>query len=346
MVAQRYETQNGLNELISYLKSKLDTNARPTAVHKLLTRFQLETIFTTNYDDLLERTFRNAGKAARPFDVVISDSDLALSSKTRLQIIKLCGSLGRAESMVVTQTQFNNYRDRHLSLAGRLRMSLETRTALFLGYNLRDPFFNQIWDNIGLAFDDLRRRSYAVMFDADQATTEDLKRRNIQVINLRAQGRAITPRLAKWLEELQHTLRRKWGGQGLAFEAPQSSSEKRTQVQPIEKTHKNKTPSARKLIKVEIGGVGYDGRSMTQLYESVLRALVDQGHLAGVELPLRTSASRYLLANQPTHPNGNPFVRPVSYGGYYLEANKSRESGVAHLKRLVKMCGLSFRSKA
>ncbi len=91
----------------------------------------------------------------------------------------------------------------HPRLAERLRAALETKTALFLGYSLHDPFFNEIWDHIGLDFGRLRRNVHAVLFDADPFEAADLERRSIHVVNLESRGRDRTALLAEWLEGLR-----------------------------------------------------------------------------------------------------------------------------------------------
>ena len=87
-------------------------------------------------------------------------------------------------------------------LAERLRTTLESKTALFLGYGLQDPFFNQIWDNIGLDFGRYRQRGYAVIFNANPLEIDDLRQRSIQAINLETKGRDRTLILADWLRGL------------------------------------------------------------------------------------------------------------------------------------------------
>jgi hypothetical protein len=334
-VAQAYNDEKGPNELIRCLRAELGKNVRLTSVHRLLARFRLDLIFTTNYDDLIERTFQSASK---PVHTVVTDIDVAFWSRANMQVVKLCGSLNQAESIIITRDQFREYFTTRDALARRLRTELESKTALFLGYNLKDPFFNQIWSNIGLDFGDLRRRGYAVMFNANRATTSDLARRGIKVINLRAKGRAMTSRLAEWLHDLQNALIRKHGGRGLALKPGK-------QPRPVQGTPEApdpiRVPPHGPLIGVMLNGKRYQAKTLPKLYEAVLPALVDQGHLAKLQMPVATSARRYLVSHDPVHPNGTPFFRAVSYGGYHLEANKSRKGGLSDLKWLIKKCGLA-----
>jgi hypothetical protein len=161
-------------------------------------------IYTTNYDDLIERSLREIGRHP---NLIISEEELAFWREDRVQVIKLCGDRDRPGSMLITQRDFNTYFARRPRLAERLRASLESGTPLFLGYSMQDPFFNQIWDVITLDFGPLRRWGYAVMFDADPQAADYLRSRNIHIVNLLSKGIAKSLVLREWLEELIGFLR-------------------------------------------------------------------------------------------------------------------------------------------
>jgi CHAT domain-containing protein len=198
--AQYYENQRGRHALIQRLRDTLDTTGvQPTPVHRLLAALPVKVIFTTNYDDLIERALRDAG---RRYQAVVGEAELALWSEDRVQVVKLCGDQGRPESIILTKRDFSTYFATRPRLAERLRTTLEVKTALFLGYSLQDPFFNQLWDHIGLDFGTLRRRGYAVLFDANPLEADDLRQRGVHVVNIETGGRDRTALLAEWLPKL------------------------------------------------------------------------------------------------------------------------------------------------
>lgn len=203
-VAQHYENRYGRHALIRWLRDGLDTTSvQLTSVHHLATSLPLDIVFTTNYDDLIERALREAGRHP---NVIISEPELAFWREDHVQVIKLCGDLARPDSIIITQRDFNIYFATHSRLAERLRTTLESKTALFLGYSLQDPFFNQIWDHIGLDFGTLRRWGYAILFDADPLDAGDLRHRGIQVINLETEERDRSVVLEEWLVALINAL--------------------------------------------------------------------------------------------------------------------------------------------
>lgn len=212
---QYYENERGRHALIRHLRDALETTGvQPTTVHRLLASLPTRVIFTTNYDDLVERALREAG---RPLNVVVSEPELSFWSEERVQVVKLCGDLNRPESIVVTQRDFSTYFATHPRLAERLRSTLESKTSLFLGYSLRDPFFNQIWDHVGLDFGALRKWGYAVLFDASPLEADDLRQRGVHAIDLETRGRDRTALLAEWLDALSNPLAK---GQGAGESIP------------------------------------------------------------------------------------------------------------------------------
>lgn len=199
-VAQFYENQRGRNTLIRALRTALKTTTvKPTSVHHLLATLPSMVNFTTNYDNLLEDALEASGQS---INVIVTEPELAFWSETQAQIVKLCGDLRRPDSIVITQHDFNTFLTTHARLVERLRTTLESKTALFLGYSLQDPFLNQIWDSIGLNFGALRRWGYAVLFDADPLAVEDFRRRGIQVIQLDSGKYNRTECLTEWLHAL------------------------------------------------------------------------------------------------------------------------------------------------
>lgn len=185
-MARYYENKFGRNALIRFLQDKLDTTTvPPSSIHYAVSLLPVKTLFTTNFDDLLERGFQ---ALQIPHQCIVREPELAYWREDQVQIIKLCGDLSRPESIQITRADFNTYLETHSRLIESLRTTLETRTALFLGYSLHDPFLNQVWDSIGSHFGHHQRTAYAVMFDLAEPEAEDLKTRNIYPIELQHEG--------------------------------------------------------------------------------------------------------------------------------------------------------------
>ena len=97
-------------------------------------------------------------------------------------------------------------------------------------------------------------------------------------------------------------------------------------------------------VTVEILGQRVVADTVKDLYERVLRLLVDGGHFEQLRplVPYRTSRQRYLIANDPVHPGGNDFVIPMNYSGLYMETHKSYSTALKQLKTFVAKAGIEL----
>ena len=96
---------------------------------------------------------------------------------------------------------------------------------------------------------------------------------------------------------------------------------------------------------IEIDGHQIQAVSVRDMYEQAMRYIVDNGHLTALNtvVPLKTSGQRYLIAKRPKHPNGNDFVVPARYGGFFMESHKDYRNAVKHLEQLTSRLGLKLR---
>jgi hypothetical protein len=109
----------------------------------------------------------------------------------------------------------------------------------------------------------------------------------------------------------------------------------------------NRPPRQRGAI-VEIEGKRFKVDSVKELYSQVLMFLDANGQLDKLKpfLPIATRKDRYLIADQPLHPNGESFIKPVKYLGYFMESHKDWKNGISHLRsRILDRFGLSISYK-
>jgi hypothetical protein len=138
--------------------------------HQLIVRLDFPLVYTTNYDHLLERAYRLAG---RSFNKLVNAKDIACSDPSLPTIVKFHGDLADPGSMVLAETDYM----RRLSFEHPLDMKLAADAfggaVLFIGYsvsdiNLRVLLYRLrgIWRDSGC--EDARPRSYVLMTKANQ----------------------------------------------------------------------------------------------------------------------------------------------------------------------------------
>jgi hypothetical protein len=191
--------------LYNELRQLFDKDYPPTPLHRLLAEIPsilrrrragpYQLIVTTNYDDVLERAFGDAGE---PFDLVTYDAESRdtarfihrphdgeprkilepnvyedLTTDERTVILKIHGAVDRADeqgdSFVITEDHYIDYlarTDVSKLFPVTLVQMLRSNHCLFLGYSLRDwnlrVILNRIWGE-----ERLRAASWAVQLRPD-----------------------------------------------------------------------------------------------------------------------------------------------------------------------------------
>ncbi len=141
-------------------------------------------IITTNYDSLLEDSI---AINSRLYTVVARDSDL-LSKASEHYIIKMHGDLNLPETIVLKESDYIDYEQKHPLISTFIRSLLVNHTFVFLGYSLNDYNLNLIigWINYFRKFHGVERRPSNYLIDSKPATLfEDsrLKDKNIYVVD-------------------------------------------------------------------------------------------------------------------------------------------------------------------
>jgi len=156
LVAQYYANKHGDSELDARIRQELQgcVDAEPQVSHQLLAKLPLTEIWTTNYDDLIERAI---GKTA---NLCVEDSDLAQPrSASGCRVYKMHGSLCHANKpLIIARDQYDQYRYSHQRFWTLLQATFLTKSFLFLGFSFDDPNFKQVFKAARLTRDDVRRQ--------------------------------------------------------------------------------------------------------------------------------------------------------------------------------------------
>jgi hypothetical protein len=222
-VSQYVALMTGPAPLYDELRSVLDSDYPPTALHQMLASLPRilrdkncaspnQLIVTTNYDDVLERAFMAAGE---PFDVAsyVAEGEQrgkflhgqpdgtttliekpneygSLSLDQRSVILKIHGAIDRAnpdrDSYVITEDHYIDYLTR-TDLSGlvpvRLAARLRKSHFLFLGYGLRDWNLRVILHRIW-GEQKLHYKSWAIQLNPPVIDQEFWRKRDVDIIDI------------------------------------------------------------------------------------------------------------------------------------------------------------------
>lgn len=134
--------------------------------HVDLINLGMSKIYTTNYDDLLEKTYESLGILK---DVIILAKHVATSLGTLPQIVKYHGDLQYEDTLVLTESKYYSRLDFESPMDLKFRADLLGRAVLFLGYSFRDLNIRVIWFKLREMMQDVspedRPTSYMVTFE-------------------------------------------------------------------------------------------------------------------------------------------------------------------------------------
>lgn len=157
-------------------------NAMPGKAHISFTKLYFKIIITTNFDNLLEKSFDLLKK---PYQVIISESQLALNYSNDLtKIIKIHGDLNHPNKLILTEDDYDMFFQKNPLMMTYITSLLINRTPLFIGYSMNDPDLRQLIKMIHSRLGKFRRPAYAIGIKLSKAEIRRFDRRNIQIINL------------------------------------------------------------------------------------------------------------------------------------------------------------------
>jgi predicted negative regulator of RcsB-dependent stress response len=201
-IAQYFENKYGRRLLVETLSRELELpSIKPTPAHYALASLPVTRFFTTNLDRLLEAAFDAQGILYR---ISVMGHDIAYTSASRRQVVKIHGDLNQPDSIVITKGDYNKYLtgDR-APLAELLKIELQTRTLLFLGYSFNDHDLNLLLSQISLEERQHQRNIFSLQISPNEYVEEELRRQGIRTVRLNADvGGNINEVLTPWLHQL------------------------------------------------------------------------------------------------------------------------------------------------
>ncbi len=145
----------------SFLREHYRRPVSLSRLHRAIADLPVKTVFTTNYDKLLETAFRKT-KGEDPA-VIVYPQQLGFIGDTEIRIIKLHGDIDHPATIILTRTDYATYSSRHRDFERELHQSINNSTMLFIGFGIRDPNFRRIYQDARSLYDSGKRLAYAVM---------------------------------------------------------------------------------------------------------------------------------------------------------------------------------------
>lgn len=153
--AQLFRQTVGEANYREFLLTQFDSSRYPfvqsTPSHAALVGLDLPLLFTTNYDELIEAAYLDAGLQLR---VSVSEGQFKArrAEGAARHLVKLHGSIDQPETIVLTRRDYARAREDRKEMLSFLRGEMVQTVFLFVGFSLSDPNFNLLHDDIRLVY--------------------------------------------------------------------------------------------------------------------------------------------------------------------------------------------------
>lgn len=154
--------------------------------HENIAKTNIKTIWTTNYDNLIEKAFSN-----HISDVKFNDDSLSTTThNAEVEIIKMHGCIfnSHKDDIVITQSDYEDFFFKRPATVQRLRLDLLQKSFLFIGYGYGDPNIKNIITEARRLSGNNTRQHYLLTKDKKNPEFDlwcnNLRRYGIRVVKL------------------------------------------------------------------------------------------------------------------------------------------------------------------
>lgn len=157
--------------------------------HKIIAHLPLRSIWTSNYDTLIEQSLASAQKVA---DVKHTKEQLLTNHPNRDVIVyKMHGDVNHSTSAILSKEDYERYPQTHGPFVDALTGELTTKTFLFLGFSFSDPNLDYVLSRLNQRFAEHKQQHYSLLKrhqlhdpqNPDQATLDYNLRKQALLIN-------------------------------------------------------------------------------------------------------------------------------------------------------------------
>jgi len=185
-----HKTGVGRVELIRYIVDRI-SHCSPNGGHFELVKFPWTAIYTTNYDDLIERAF-NESLSGNSLVKIVKSSDLSMQSQIETRAVdthlyKLHGCITNPSSeetpLIISEDDYVTYRKNKVALLRQLQVHKYTNTFLFMGYSFGDSDLWKFLQEVSSEIGDWQLWSYAIWPGCTHEQKELWRDRRVHLID-------------------------------------------------------------------------------------------------------------------------------------------------------------------
>lgn len=172
--------KEGRSELERIIQDFIDKPAiNPLPAHELLANMPFSVFLSTNFDTLMEKALVNNKKT---YASIIDDEDVPRWRGTQFPVVKLHGCITRPSTLVAAEDEYLPLGMKNPVVEALVKTLLSNKTALFLGFSLRDVDFRYINDQLVHILNEHMPKSYAIVQSASDYEIAYWKAKGIEIV--------------------------------------------------------------------------------------------------------------------------------------------------------------------
>jgi len=141
-VAQYHFNKFNRGKINNKIINEFTTLKDGTENHKILSRLDIDSFWTTNYDQIIEKTLESHGKTV---EKKVRNEDFGRNIKKKdVTVFKMHGDKDSPDDAVLTKDDYETYNDKRELFSTALRGDLLNKTFLFVGFSFDDPNLDYI----------------------------------------------------------------------------------------------------------------------------------------------------------------------------------------------------------
>lgn len=174
-----YDRPYLINRLSEFL---LVDHVEPGEVHQAFAQLPFDMIVTTNFDFLIEQSYREQRRPCLP---LLGESQLTIARRPEATyLLKFHGDINHPDSLVLTEDDYDGFLQRHPVLTTFLSSLFLNREPVLIGYSLDDPDLREILTLLRERLGPMTRAVWAILATDPDGTEPKFLRRGLKPIVL------------------------------------------------------------------------------------------------------------------------------------------------------------------
>jgi hypothetical protein len=193
-IAQYHVNANGRARINKKILEEFTEENEETENHRIVARLPFRTIWTTNYDNLIEDTCNRYNKIVD--DKYTVKQLFQNKPKSDLILYKMHGDIDFPGDAIITKEDYEGYFSTHEAFITTLSGELISKTFLFIGFSFTDPNIDHVLSRLNFKYKKKDREHYCLLkkhsiydFDGDQAELNyNLRKQQLFISELKRFG--------------------------------------------------------------------------------------------------------------------------------------------------------------